>query len=292
MGDEARAEWPDAAETSREGIEEVLAGWPKPGEQPPGPTVPVPPGRGGDQRIPRPFNARPGRAAPWAHLPPAHRRPTVADVRAALAAVGSPHPSTRELAADPQRLPRPSAVLAPLYDVRPGGGTAGTDGAHGDGGAFVVLTRRTWGLRTHQGEVSFPGGRVEPGESPVDGARREAHEEIGLDPAAVEIIGELDHLATVSSESFIVPYVGVLPERPETVPSPVEVEAVLHVPLAELLDPAVFREEVWTFPGGVDRPITFFELVGDTVWGATAALLRQLLGIVTGTLGRGDLGHP
>ena len=67
---------------------------------------------------------------------------------------------------------------------------------------------------------------------------------------------------------------------------------MLHVPLAELLDPAIFREEIWTFPGGYDRPIYFFELVGDTVWGATAALLRQLLGMVTGTLGRGDLDHP
>jgi hypothetical protein len=67
---------------------------------------------------------------------------------------------------------------------------------------------------------------------------------------------------------------------------------VLHVPLAELLDPAIFREERWTFPDGHERPITFFELVGDTVWGATASLLRQLLGFVTGTVGRGDLGHP
>jgi 8-oxo-dGTP pyrophosphatase MutT (NUDIX family) len=157
---------------------------------------------------------------------------------------------------------------------------------------MVVLTRRTWGLRTHQGEVSFPGGRVEPGESPVDGALRESKEEIDLDPSTVELIGELDHLATVTSWSFIVPYVGALPRRPETHPNPAEVEAVLHVPLAELLDPDNFRQEVWTFPGGDLRPIYFFELVGDTVWGATANLLRQLLGAVTGTLGRGDLDHP
>ncbi|HKE75864.1 MAG TPA: CoA pyrophosphatase, partial [Acidimicrobiales bacterium] len=156
----------------------------------------------------------------------------------------------------------------------------------------VVLTRRTWGLRTHQGEVSFPGGRIEPGESPVDGARREAQEEIDLDPTTVEIVGELDHLATVSSGSFIVPYVGVLPDRPDTRPNPAEVEAVLHVPLAELADPAIFREERWTFPGDRVQPITFFELIGDTVWGATASLLRQLIGIATGTLGRGDLDHP
>jgi 8-oxo-dGTP pyrophosphatase MutT (NUDIX family) len=207
----------------------------------------------------------------------------VADVRSALAPLGPPAPSASERLAGARPPARPSAVLAPLYDA-----PASDDGE----GAFVVLTRRTWGMRTHQGEVSFPGGRVEAGESPLDGARREAHEEIGLDPASIEIIGELDHLSTVSSGSFIVPYVGVLPGRPETVPSPHEVEAVLHVPLAELLDPAIFREEIWTFPGGYERPITFFELVGDTVWGATASLLRQLLGVVTGTLGRGDLDHP
>lgn len=284
MGDPARAEWPDAAVSSREALERGLPGWPGPGEEPPGPTRPIPPGRGGDQKIPRPLNARPGGPPPWAELRPDRRRPTVADVRSALAPLGPPKPSASERLAGARPPARPSAVLAPLYDA------AGRDG--GGDGAFVVLTRRTWGMRTHQGEVSFPGGRVEPGETPLDGARREAQEEIGLDPASIEIVGELDHLSTVSSGSFIVPYVGVLPGRPETVPSPDEVEAVLHVPLAELLDPAIFREEIWTFPGGYERPITFFELVGDTVWGATASLLRQLLGVVTGTLGRGDLDHP
>jgi 8-oxo-dGTP pyrophosphatase MutT (NUDIX family) len=307
MADSARAEWPADAVSSIEAFERGLPGWPAPGEEPPGPTRPVPPGRGGDQRIPRPLNARTGVAAPWADLPPERRRPTVADVRAALASLGPPRASAAEAgtwpgpaagagagepatapAGGPPRLVRPSAVLAPLYDHPLPGALGGAEAT----GAFVVLTRRTWGLRTHQGEVSFPGGRVEPGEAPADGARREAQEEIGLDPASVEIIGELDRLATVTSGSFIVPYVGALPDRPATVPSPHEVEAVLHVALAELLDPAIFREERWTFPNGYERPITFFELVGDTVWGATAALLRQLLGFVTGTLGRGDLGHP
>lgn len=129
---------------------------------------------------------------------------------------------------------------------------------------------------------------MEPGEAPVDAATRETREEIGLDPSVVEVIGELDHLPTVSSRSVIVPYVGVLPARPETRPNPDEVDAVLHVPLAELADPAVYREEIWTFPDGGDRSIYFFELNGDTVWGATASMLRQLVGIVTGTLGRGS----
>jgi 8-oxo-dGTP pyrophosphatase MutT (NUDIX family) len=174
---------------------------------------------------------------------------------------------------------RPAAVLAPLYE----------QGGH----AVVVLTRRTWGLRTHEGEVSFPGGRVEPGETTSEAALREAKEEVGLDPSTVELIGELDHLNTLSSKSYIVPHVGVVHGgRPELAPNPGEVEIILHVPLAELLDPTIFREEIWPFPNGYQRSIYFFELVGDTVWGMTAAFLRQLLGMVTGTLGRGDLGHP
>src|SRR5690606_38933918 len=113
MGDGARAEWPDAAESSPAQLDRVLAGWPRPGEEPPGPPAPVPPGRGGDQRIPRPFNARPGGPAPWAHLPPEGRRPAVADVRAALGAAGPPRPSSRELDPGPRGPGRPSAVLAP-----------------------------------------------------------------------------------------------------------------------------------------------------------------------------------
>lgn len=283
-------EWPAAAAESTEALDRPMPGFPGPGEGPPPPTAPVPPGRGGAQKIPRPFSARPGGPPPWADVPVERRRPTVADVRAALAGAGPARPSQRVLNEGPFRSGRPSAVLAPLYDAPVG---AAGDGA-GDGRveAWVVLTRRTWTLRSHQGEVSFPGGRVEAGESPLDAARREALEEIALDPASVDVIGELDHLATVSSGSGIVPYVGALPGRPETLPNPAEVDAVLHVPLSELLDPAIFREERWTFPGGWEQPITFFELVGDTVWGATAALLRHLLGFVTGTLGRGDLDHP
>jgi 8-oxo-dGTP pyrophosphatase MutT (NUDIX family) len=241
----------------------------------PPPPAPVPEGRGGPQRIPRPVDARVGDPPPWAGLPPEARRPSLAAVRQALAELGAPVRSERE------RLgitPGPAAVLAPLYDDE-------------RREAAVVLTRRTWFLRSHQGEVSFPGGRIEAGETPADGALREAKEEIDLDPSSVEILGELDHLGTVSSGSFIVPLVGALPGRPSTLPNPDEVDAVLHVPLAELLDPVIYREELWIFQDGLERRIFFFELVGDTLWGATAAMLRQLLGIVTGTLGRGDIAH-
>ncbi|MET0160594.1 MAG: CoA pyrophosphatase, partial [Acidimicrobiales bacterium] len=94
----------------------------------------------------------------------------------------------------------PSAVLLALHD--------------GPEGAEVVLTRRAQALRRHRGEISFPGGRLEPGETPEAGALREAHEEVALDPGAVELVGRLSTLSTVSSLSHIVPVVGRLPGRP------------------------------------------------------------------------------
>jgi 8-oxo-dGTP pyrophosphatase MutT (NUDIX family) len=227
--------------------------------------------RGGAQRIPRPPGIRPGDDPPWAGLSDAERSVTVAQVRQRFAALGPAVRSPREGKVD-----RASAVLAAVYD---------------DGGeASIILTRRSAALRVHSGEVSFPGGGQDDGEDLRDTARREACEEVGLDPALVEIIGELDHLSTITSNSFIVPFVAVLAEPPVLHASPAEVEAVLRVPLRELLDPDVFREERWDI-FGTDRPMWFFELVGDTVWGATAAMLRQFLGFATGTVDRGDIGH-
>jgi 8-oxo-dGTP pyrophosphatase MutT (NUDIX family) len=156
--------------------------------------------------------------------------------------------------------------LAPIYEH--------------NGQTMVVLTRRAQHLRAHRGEVSFPGGGQEPGEDLRVTALREAYEEVGLDPGAVEVIGQLDHLQTVTSASFIVPFVGILPGRPELEPNPHEVELVLHVPLAELLADGVYHAERWGL-APLDRELAFFELVGDTVWGATGSMLRNLLTLVT-----------
>jgi 8-oxo-dGTP pyrophosphatase MutT (NUDIX family) len=168
-----------------------------------------------------------------------------------------------------------SAVLAAFYDD-----------VDRDGRASVVLTRRSKNLRNHSGEVSFPGGRQEPGEELWVTALREAEEEIALDPTAVVHLGELDHLRTVTSRSWIVPYVAEITDPHVVIPTlqaaPDEVELVLHVGLDELLKDGVFHEELWTF-GEYTRPVFFFEIEGDTVWGATAAMLRNLLSIVTGT---------
>jgi 8-oxo-dGTP pyrophosphatase MutT (NUDIX family) len=162
---------------------------------------------------------------------------------------------------------RESAVLVPLYEA--------------SGDATVVLTRRSPQLRSHTWEVSFPGGRADDGESAWQTALREAREEIALDPHVVRPIGELDRFVTVGSRSLVHPVVGVLDHRPELAPAPAEVDQILDVTLAELLLDEVFREELWPI-GDTWRPITFFELHGNTVWGATAAMLRQLLGVGLG----------
>jgi 8-oxo-dGTP pyrophosphatase MutT (NUDIX family) len=148
-----------------------------------------------------------------------------------------------------------------------------------DGQAQVVLTRRSSRLRSHTHQVSFPGGRIDPGEEPLAAALREAHEEVGIDPDRVEIIGHLSPLGTVLNPAPIMPFVGVLPGRPALYPNPAEVERAFTVPLVELSDPGVFREEVWELPEG-ERSVMFFELVGDTVWGATARMLFELLSML------------
>jgi 8-oxo-dGTP pyrophosphatase MutT (NUDIX family) len=224
--------------------------------------------RGGPQLIPRPDGWRAGGVAPWAGLDPDRRRVDLEDLERSLAARGP-----GRVRPDPWRRVESShrsAVLVPLYEH--------------DGDVHVVMTRRSPHLRKHRWEVSFPGGRRDDDDPTLwHTALREAYEEIGLETALPRLIGELDRFVTVSSVSLVTPLVAVLPGRPDgLVPSPDEVEAILHVPLSELLLDEVFREEMWPI-GELYRPITFFELEGDTVWGATAAMLRQLLAVATGT---------
>ena len=214
---------------------------------------------GGQQRIPRPTAWRLETLAGWADRP----APTASEIAALVASA-----ALDELPMTPT-FPdaRPSAVLLALVD--------------GPGGAEVLLTKRSKELRNHSGEISFPGGRIDTGETPVEAALREASEEVGLAPDVVDVRGQLSHLTTVVSRSYIVPVVGTLQERPRLVAHDREVARILWVPVAELVDPATYREEWWgTAPR--DRRMNFFELDDETIWGATAFILYELLGLVYG----------
>ena len=208
--------------------------------------------------------------SPWAHLDETSRRVDLTQLEKALAARGAgSYRADRSQRVD---FTHRSAVLVPLYE---------------DGGeVHLVMTRRSPNMRKHRWEVAFPGGRRDDSdESLWHTATREAHEEIGLDPSVPRQIGELDRFVTVSSVSLVSPLVGVLPGRPNgLVAAPDEVESILYVPASELLRDDVFREEIWPIEDHT-RAITFFELEGDTVWGATAAMVRQLLAIATDTEG-------
>lgn len=213
---------------------------------------------GGAQRIPRPQRWGYGGLAPWVDRA---RSLLVADVVGALA---SRHEIDRRAPIDSLR---ESAVLVALVD--------------GPDGAEVLLTRRSQTLASHRGEISFPGGRIDAGETFEAAALREAHEEVALDPSVARLRGRLDPISTIASRSYIVPVVATLDRRPTLQPAVDEVDRIMWVPLAELTRSDTFREELWHLDGA-SRPIYFFELDDETVWGATARILHQLLRVALG----------
>lgn len=138
----------------------------------------------------------------------------------------------------------------------------------------VLLTVRREHLRTHAGQIAFPGGRVEPGEEPVAAALREAHEEILLDPAAVELAGAIEPYRTVTG--FVVtPVLGVIPARLPLRPHEHEVAELFETPLSFLLDPANVHRQSALLQG---RERHYYEIVwnGRRIWGATAAMIVNL----------------
>jgi len=153
-----------------------------------------------------------------------------------------------------------------------------------DGIARLVLTRRSTNLPSHQGQVAFPGGKVHDGETSEAGALREANEEVGIEPTDVEVVGPLEELSTVASQFVLAPFVGLLPGRPALVPNPAEVARIFDVSVADLMEPDVYHEERWNIPGMGERPMHFFDVADETVWGATARILHDLLTLVTGSL--------
>jgi len=149
-------------------------------------------------------------------------------------------------------------VLVPLFGwpTRPG----------------LIFTERRHDLRRHAGEISFPGGRAEPGESLVECALREAEEEIGLDRAAVEVVGALPPTSTVVTSFKVLPVVAVVPERLAHTLSPHEVERVIELGLDELRGGYGMRRLIRR---GVPFRTPTYDVGDAFIWGATARMLER-----------------
>lgn len=186
------------------------------------------------------------------------------ELRARLrAVVATPHDNTVVYGDDVLRAldapPVPAAVLVPVV-LGPAPG--------------ILLTKRTAHLNKHAGQVSFPGGRIDAGETPEQAALREAEEEVGLSPRDVELLGRMADYVT-GTGFRITPVLGVLPPGLVLRPSPEEVESVFEMPLTTLLDPHAPRRQKRESLGNL-REFWVWPHPDHFIWGATAAILVHL----------------
>ena len=149
----------------------------------------------------------------------------------------------------------------------------------------LLFTSRSKELKRHAGQVSFPGGSIDPGETAREAALREAREEVGLDSAHVEVIGELDECPTFVAGFVITPIVGIVQPWAFTAagrypwnPSPAEVAALHELPLSGFEEPANLRVEN-AERGGARFEIFWYTVNGTVVWGATARIVHQLVSL-------------
>ena len=174
---------------------------------------------------------------------------------------------------DPLRFPEGAKDGAALLLVYPHGDTL-----------HVALTVRGSGLRNHTGQVSLPGGRVDEGETFEAAALREAAEEIGIDPNAIELLGRLTPLHIPVSGFLLHPIVGFTSMRPAFQRAEWEVARIIEAPVALLADPAVAKRETRTrvVKGqSIEVDVPYFDIDGEKVWGATAMVLAEFCAILT-----------
>ena len=179
--------------------------------------------------------------------------------------------------AQKQLSPEPRDGWDPGYvpeDARPGAGLALLFPA--DAGWSTVLTLRHRDLKNHGGQLSLPGGRVEEGESIEQTALREAQEEVGLDPTAVNVVGRLSPLYIPVSGFVLHPVVGVAAAMPDWVAEANEVESILPVTLEHLLDPEHRFEDKRRYEDQRYR-VPFVRVGVHRLWGATAMVVAELL---------------
>lgn len=159
--------------------------------------------------------------------------------------------------------PRTSAVLIPIAKI--------------ETRLMLLFTVRRDDLEHHGGEVSFPGGAVEAGDSScADTALREAQEEVQLAPQYVEVLGELTPLYVPPTHYLVHPVIGWIPHLPPLAVNQQEVARILKVPFDYLLDPQMLRQERW-HRGGQTMTVPFYQVEEWPIWGATAMMLNELL---------------
>jgi 8-oxo-dGTP pyrophosphatase MutT (NUDIX family) len=162
------------------------------------------------------------------------------------------------LSTDP---PRPAAVLIGLVQR--------------EAGVNILLTRRSDTMRSHTGQVALPGGRQDDGEKPWETALREAHEEVGLEPRFVRLIG-LSTPYHTGSGYLITPVVGMIRDGFRLQPNPEEVADIFETPFGFLMDPANYEEHERELPNGERRRFYAATHQEQYIWGATAGILRAL----------------
>lgn len=146
----------------------------------------------------------------------------------------------------------------------------------------IVLTERRADLSSHAGQISFPGGRRESTETLQVTALRETHEEIGVPPTAVTILGQMSDIYIPPSDFEVHPFVGWYHngKRPSFQPAVTEVAQILEVPLSHLMHPDTRKTGPWQFRG-MTLTVPYFDVEGHMVWGATAIMLSEFLGRLT-----------
>ncbi len=184
---------------------------------------------------------------------------------------------------DPLRFPDGAHDGAALLLVYPAFAKA-TVGRPHDETLHFALTVRGSGLRNHTGQVSLPGGRVEPGETIEAAAVREAQEEIGVNPQTVEVLGRLTPLHIPVSGFLLHPVVGFTSMRPAFQRAEWEVARIIEAPVSVLSDPSAIKREIRNriVKGqSIDVDVPYFDIDGEKVWGATAMVLAEFCAILT-----------
>ncbi|MCA1834428.1 MAG: CoA pyrophosphatase [Actinomycetota bacterium] len=167
----------------------------------------------------------------------------------------------------------PAAVIIPIFER--------------DGEPWMIFTRRTQHVKHHKGEISFPGGARDPQDETIQAtAIRETVEELGIDSAMIDIVGELDDYPTFVTNYLISPFVAMIPEDHSFSHSEREIDEIIELPVREMA--TAVRTEDWS-ERGRPFPMYFYESRGYTIWGVTGHILQRFFSIAGEALGIGPV---